>query len=73
MCVLVRVCVGVCVCVLVCVWVHVCVCCVCVGACVCGWEVGRRGLSGYLCAYRKSGYLCGNIVDVNYASSCEGA
>ena len=23
--------------------------------------------------YRKSGYLCGNIIYANYASSCEGA
>ena len=24
-------------------------------------------------AYSKSGYLCGNIIYANYASSCEGS
>ena len=29
-------------------------------------------LDGGTCMYRKFGYLCGNIIYANYASSCEG-
>ena len=35
---------------------------------------GKKVLAPYTAIkYRKSGYLCGNIIYANYASSCEGA
>ena len=33
----------------------------------------RARCVSHLGLYRKSGYLCGNIIYANYASSCEGA